>query len=383
MSLEKRRKLLELQYAFKIASYYPNNPTYYSLFDRRNYNADYLQTNISKPIGRRIENFFKSHSINPTHIIKSEILTKPPWRPNKFVIDLSLAENNKGNTAPQIFRNFFKEKTQNDDQVFVFTDASKTENRIAFAIIINGSVYKFRLPGLNSILTAEALAIQKAIHIIKEMPNNSFNILTDSLSTLASIQNPKKNNEITNNIINLLNSTTKHITLTWIPSHTGIEGNEKADMMAKQATSDQTIEMLNFLSKDDLKREAKNIIINLWRKEWHLLRDNKLREIKSTTDRWINPTNLTREQEVILTRLRIGHSWHTHKHLMDKTDPEPCITCGSEISIKHLLLECRQFNDIRTKYNMPSTISECLNNEPLNIYNTLSFIRDTNLYKTI
>uniref|UniRef100_A0A2S2P5Q9 RNase H type-1 domain-containing protein n=1 Tax=Schizaphis graminum TaxID=13262 RepID=A0A2S2P5Q9_SCHGA len=206
------------------------------------------------------------------------------------------------------------------------------------------------------------------------MPNNSFNILTDSLSTLASIQNSKRNNEITNNIINLLNSTTKHITLTWIPSHTGIEGNEKADMMAKQATSDQTIEMLNFLSKDDLKREAKNITINLWRKEWHLLRDNKLREIKSTTDRWINPTNLTREQEVILTRLRIGHSWHTHKHLMDKTDPEPCITCGSEISIKHLLLECRQFNDERSKYNMPSTISECLNNEPLNIYNTLSFI---------
>ncbi|CAI6367237.1 unnamed protein product [Macrosiphum euphorbiae] len=98
------------------------------------------------------------------------------------------------------------------------------------------------------------------------------------------------------------------ITLTWIPSHTGIEGNEKADMMAKQATSDQTIEMLNFLSKDDLKREAKNIIINLWCKEWHLLRDNKLREIKHTADRWINPTNLTREQEIILTSLRIGHS---------------------------------------------------------------------------
>ncbi|XP_025419689.1 uncharacterized protein LOC112690014 [Sipha flava] len=382
ISLEKRRKLLELQYAFKIASYL-NNPTYNSLFNKRYNNAYYLQTNINKPIGRRIENFFNAHNINPKHIIKSEILTKPPWRPNNFEIDFSFAVNNKGNTAPQLFRNLFKEKTQNRDQVLVFTDASKTENNIAFAIIINGSEYKFRLPTLNSIFTAEALTIQKVIHIIKEMPNNTFNILTDSLSTLLSIQNPQKNNEITNNIINLLNNTNKLITLTWIPSHTGIEGNERADMMAKQATSDQTIEILNLLSKNDLKREAKNIISNLWRKEWHFLTDNKLREIKPTTDRWINPSNITRQQEVILTRLRIGHSWHTHKHLMDKTDSEPCITCGSNISNKHLLLECRQFNEERIKHNIPSSIAVCPNNEPQNINSTLSFIRDTNLYKTI
>jgi len=84
--------------------------------------------------------------------------------------------------------------------------------------------------------------------------------------------------------------------------------------------------------------------------EWHLLRDNKLREIKPTTDRWINPISLTRKQEVILTRLRIDHSWYTHKHLMDKTDPEPCTTCGSEISTKHSLLECHQFNEERSIY---------------------------------
>lgn len=71
------------------------------------------------------------------------------------------------------------------------------------------------------------------IQLINEMPNNSFNILTDSLSTLTSIQNSNKNNKITNNITNFINTTNKHIMLTWIPSHTGIEGNERADMMAK------------------------------------------------------------------------------------------------------------------------------------------------------
>jgi len=95
------------------------------------------------------------------------------------------------------------------------------------------------------------------------MPNHSFNILTDSLSTLASIQNTKKNNEITNDITNLLNTTHKQITLTWIPSHIGIEGNERADAAAIQATGDQTIETIQLFSKNDLKREAKITIINL------------------------------------------------------------------------------------------------------------------------
>jgi len=52
-------------------------------------------------------------------------------------------------------------------------------------------------------------------------------------------------------------------------------------------------------------------------------------------------------------RLRIGHTWHTHKHPVDKSEPESCTTCGSEISVKRLLVEC-QFNEERTKYKTAS-----------------------------
>lgn len=88
------------------------------------------------------------------------------------------------------------------------------------------------------------------------------------------------------------------------------------------------------------------------------MRDNKLREVKHTTDRWINPLNPTREQDVILTRLRIGHTWHTYKHLMSKTEPEECLTCGTEITVKHILLECRQFSEERLKHNISNYLSE-------------------------
>jgi len=84
-----------------------------------------------------------------------------------------------------------------------------------------------------------------------------------------------------------------------------------------------------------------------------------------------------------MTHLRIRHTWNTRKHIMDKTEPKPCSTCGSEISIKHLLLECCQFNEKRFKFYIPNNLSKYLNNEPLNINNLLKYIKDTNLYKTI
>lgn len=65
--------------------------------------------------------------------------------------------------------------------------------------------------------------------------------LTYSLSTLKSSQNEEDTNEITNNIINLLNTSNKQITLIWIPSCVGIYGNEIADLTEKQATSDNSI----------------------------------------------------------------------------------------------------------------------------------------------
>lgn len=138
--LKKRRKLLELQYAIKIASY-SDHPTYKTLFKKINKDAYNVLINKSKPIGIRIEPFFNKLNINPKNIIKTVSPIKPPWRPNKFEIDFSFAENNKNNTDPRIFRNFYSEKMQNNDQVLVFTDAPKIDTSIAFAIIIYNYVY--------------------------------------------------------------------------------------------------------------------------------------------------------------------------------------------------------------------------------------------------
>lgn len=54
----------------------------------------------------------------------------------------------------------------------------------------------------------------------------------------------------------------------------------------------------------------------------------------------------------MLTRLRIAHTWHTHKHLVNRTEPDPFITCGTEVIVKHTLLECRKLKRKRIKVNL-------------------------------
>lgn len=67
----------------------------------------------------------------------------------------------------------------------------------------------------------------------------------------------------------------------------------------------------------------------------------KLNQIKRTTFKWGNP-NLTRNDETIINRLRIKHSRLTHGYLMSKKESLICEVCGSQVMIKHILMECQQ-----------------------------------------
>lgn len=97
-----------------------------------------------------------------------------------------------------------------------------------------------------SIFTAECLAINDALDIALEHPNQGCFIFSDSLSALLSLK--KSNNNVKANPY-LLEIREKiyefqqkalvdcEIVLFWIPAHVGIDGNEKADQLAKEAAN--------------------------------------------------------------------------------------------------------------------------------------------------
>lgn len=73
-----------------------------------------------------------------------------------------------------------------------------------------------------------------------------------------------KINEINHKILTENNK----IKLIWIPGHAGIQGNEKADQLAKEATKIQATNNEGNLRMDDLLQEAKHRLKKQWEDEW-------------------------------------------------------------------------------------------------------------------
>jgi len=85
--------------------------------------------------------------------------------------------------------------------------------------------------------------------------------------------------------------------------------------------------------------------------------NNKFRQIKPSTTKWPDPlVKLTRHEETMVTRVRIGHTRITHSHLMCKEPESRCETCNCELTVKHLILECPSYQNARIKANI-NTIS--------------------------
>ena len=51
-----------------------------------------------------------------------------------------------------------------------------------------------------------------------------------------------------------------------------------------------------------------------------------------------------------MTRIQIGHTKLTHGHLLEGAERPFCISCLVDLTVRHILLECPEFGDIRGKY---------------------------------
>jgi len=62
-----------------------------------------------------------------------------------------------------------------------------------------------------------------------------------------------------------------------------------------------------------------------------------------------------RHDEVMISRVRIGHTRLTHSYLLNK-DPAPsCDTCQCTLTINHIFLECPNFHSARSLSNIITT----------------------------
>ena len=90
----------------------------------------------------------------------------------------------------------------------------------------------------------------------------------------------------------------------------------------------------------DCKPFISKYVETLFQTHWNDCSNNKLHEIRDTFFTTIQIYSNKRKEDIILTRLRIGHTRLTHKHSLLKEDFPECIAGDSPMTVKHILIEC-------------------------------------------
>ena len=194
----------------------------------------------------------------------------------------------------------------------IFTDGSKDGDTAGSACVTPSYTYKCRLPDNASIFSAEIKAIDLALDHIEQSRSSDFIIFSDSPSVLQSLHNRHIENPLLLDV--LLNNNElaelNHIVFCWLPSHVGIKGNEKADIAAKSALTLNISDLK--IPFTDFKPSINTFVHNKWLMSWNAAVLNKLHSIKPSLGEWQPNYRIDRKEEVILARLRIGHTYITH-----------------------------------------------------------------------
>ena len=191
----------------------------------------------------------------------------------------------------------------------------------------------------NSIFTAEVCAIDLALNIISEN-KHKFIIFSDLLSVLTSLRNKKLENPLIVKLLNRQDSMSSHteIIMRWIPSHIRVSGNERGDLAVKLAL-DLSPNNIS-IPYTDLKPQINKFFLTKWQQCRNNNINNKLFQTKPILWEWRPVFRKSRKEQVILSRLRIGHTSLTPSFILKQRQPRQCLTCQTPYTINHVLVEC-------------------------------------------
>ena len=222
----------------------------------------------------------------------------------------------------------------------------------------------------TSIFSAESYAIHLAMSMIRQKEERQCTLCSDSLSVLRELMNRSDHPMLRKILhgVDDLHRQDRIVRFCWVPSRINIPDNEKADAATKEAA------------------RRPEEFIPIYYKDWNASIEHKMK--KRWTSQWMNsgsrlldiaakPGDLevrytNRRDEVVLNRVRVGHSFITHGYLMDNDVPDVppiCNVCNeAQLTIKHILLMCPRLDQVRKakvsvcRTEQRSTLRETLGN---------------------
>jgi len=378
-SLEQRRTKLSLQYTLKIISH-PQNPAYDCIYNPHFIDKYDTKPKVIPPLGIRIRTHTDEMNIDLDIIAEITLSPVPPWLLSTPCVVLDMHGDKKSSIDPTTHLMTFKEMKNKLPAHFpIYTDGSRDGQAVAAAAVAGNNILKCRLPTVCSIFTAEARAILLALEYAVISTHKRFVVFSDSMSCLLAIRDMNLNNPIILQILlkqERLIALNKTVTFFWVPGHVGIRGNEQADRAAKAALSEPISRFK--VPTHDFRYSIRTYTRDQWQRSWNQCVNNKLFDIKPVLGDWSSSHRRNRREEIVLSRIRIGHTHLTHSYLLKGEEMPWCIPCHTPLTVEHVMIRCGEFDHIRGRFFSAQSLRNMF--DTVDVDKILGFTREANLF---
>ena len=298
----------------------------------------------------RVNKFCGDIELDMPNVSPLPKLSTPPWHLAKRHIHYLFSCPKSSISTAEIQDRFNYLQSKYSTTPFIFIDGSKDQDHTADAMVCGRHLDLARLPDGTSVFLAELHAIYLALKFIEAKRLRHAVICSDSKSAIQSLLTPYPSSPLLTLILNKheqLQERGAKIQFLWIPGHSGIKGNEKADAVAKDALNLAFVTELH-IEFSSIKTLIRKAILKYWQDQWtNSAPQTQLKNIKPVVKEWPTSYRGNRIQEKVLAKIRIGHTYLTHKFIYSK-DPRPrCIPCGHVLTVKHILIYCQKYEQHR------------------------------------
>ncbi|KAG6438775.1 hypothetical protein O3G_MSEX000212 [Manduca sexta] len=260
-----------------------------------------------------------------------------------------------------------------DQGLTIYTDGSKIEGKVgaAFSVWENAAetkTKKLRLDSYCTVYQAELLALHRAVEEAAKSAAVKCSILSDSRAALDTVSDSVSLHPLAMSIrkhLKTMKEQNKTVNLFWIKAHAGLEGNERADELAKDAALHlKTRPNYDSCPVSFLKRQIRLESIEEW--------DERYREGETASTTKLFFPSAAKAYPIIkniptdsdITQAFTGHGGFSEYLHRFKCKENPSCICDAakNENITHLLTECPVYLNSRTKLETEIDIEISVNN---------------------